>query len=642
MSATRKSDYLAHVDGLRAVAVIAVLWYHAFPATLRGGFNGVDVFFVISGFLISRILLEDFSHANTGGLAVVGRFYVRRVRRIFPSLIVVLVACFSVGYVVLMPAEFTALAQKIAASAGFMVNLLLSTHQGYFAPDASTDPLLHLWSLGIEEQFYLIWPFSLWLALRCRIPLLPLALFLGAVSFFWNADKYTSETAAAFFLPQNRFWELAIGGVAAAVYPGMASIRERQSDLKATLLSEALALGGVCMIGASFWSIDSKLDVPNARTLLPTVGTTLVLLASGRSFVNRRLLSTRALVWVGLISYPLYLWHWPLLAFARADSDSAPTPLALLTLLALSVLLAWLTVAVVERPLRFGGRVRAKAFLLVCAMALVGVCGLITYRSGGFASRFPLFIRGLATVQAGTGANYRRGTYFLNDGEGPSHFHFAPNELDPAKPTMLLWGDSHAAALYGGLQHVFGRRYNIAQRTAAGVAPLYRTPLANAGNAVGVNDFIMDSIRQTRPQIVLMHAYWSHYPEWTALEGTLGALKAMGVPKLIVVGPVPLWNVSLPQVIGNYYRHHRSEPLPYRLKEGLLPEAPRIDALLRNLCRRLGVDYVSPLEILENDDGALIRTGESAETVTSADYGHVTEAGADYLASHFPGSMFGL
>jgi len=211
--------YRADIDGLRALAVIAVIGFHAFPQAVPGGFIGVDLFFVISGFLISTILYENliahsFSFTD---------FYARRIRRIFPALMVVLASAYAIGWFVLLPDEYAQLGKHIAGGAGFIENFLLWHESGYFDNAAETKPLLHLWSLGIEEQFYIVWPILLWLAYRARLNLLSLTILIGGASFILNlwGTQVSPNPVATFYSPQTRFWELLMGAVLAytTLYP---------------------------------------------------------------------------------------------------------------------------------------------------------------------------------------------------------------------------------------------------------------------------------------------------------------------------------------------------------------------------------------------------------------------------------------
>jgi peptidoglycan/LPS O-acetylase OafA/YrhL len=624
-----KLPYRPHIDGLRAVAVFSVLVFHAFPQVFPAGFVGVDVFFVISGFLISGILLAEFGSPGSRGLAVIGNFYRRRVRRIFPSLIVVLVTCYALGYETLLPSELAKLGQMGAAAAAFCLNLVVAKDTGYFAPAAASQPLLHLWSLGIEEQFYLLWPLIIWVATRLRTRLLPVALFLASCSFVWTLDKPNSIAAAAFFLPQYRLWELLIGALAA-----LAVLHRNSGAPRVAWRENFTAVSGWMLIGAGFVLIRGESDVPNAWMLLPTVGAALIATSDGSAWVHRRILSSPPLVWLGLISYPLYLWHWPLLTFGRLALTDGDSPISKVGLLAASIALAWLTYLLVERPLRDPRRAKTKLAFVAFAMCALAGFGLRIDRAEGFPSRFPPLIQALSRFKFDPRLPWRQDTYWLDPRVPGVRFKPDPNEIDPGKPSLVLWGDSHAAALYPGVKERFGQSYNIVQRTISGKAPFVGSKSGSTFGKLTLNELVLQTIQQIHPQIVILEANW--LDGWKPIETTIDRLKVAGVTHIVLVGPVPQWYGTLPQQACNFFRRHRSEPIPVRLSTGARPEPMEIDAALRTLSSRLGVQYISPCDILHNRDGYLVRLGDTPESFIAWDYGHLTTEGSVYLVSHFP------
>ena len=635
-------QYRAHIDGLRGVAVLAVLGFHAFPDVLKGGSTGVDIFFVISGFLISSILYEDFSAPASRLGGVILNFYYRRVRRIFPVLIIVLAACYVMGFVLLLPSELAALSQRIVASAGFYLNFLFSGKEDYFNRSASSNPLLHLWSLAVEEQFYLLWPLAIWLAMRCRVRMLPLAVFLASCSYFWNAQKYPGTEASVFFLPQMRMWELLIGAASAAVFPLIAQAPMGHGNLgtrpgprwTAGLLPNCLSILGISLVGAGLILIKRDASLPNAWTLLPTVGSACIVCSAGSAWTNRHILSSRVLVWIGLISYPLYLWHWPLLTFAQLTSEHANSGVTKFSVLAVSVVLAWLTYRLVERPIRHGRRYRRICIALVGSMAAIAGLGSYTKMAYGFPSRFPALISEISKFQYDPASYMRQGAYFLNGDADETKFKKDPNEIQKGRATIYLWGDSHAGALYPGVNEAYGKKYNIVQRTVAGTPP-FMPDYFNPGSARQINQFVFSAIVRDRPEYVMLEADWPGC-EWTQVERTIVALKSAGIQHVILVGPVPQWIGTLPQQLFNYARRHRGDPVPTRMTAGVDPGPVYIDRLMTSLAERLGIVYFSPIQIMGNKDGFLVRVGDTPETVTTYDSSHLTASASIYLVSHFP------
>jgi peptidoglycan/LPS O-acetylase OafA/YrhL len=371
--------YRADIDGLRAIAVLSVVAYHAFPAYVRGGFIGVDIFFVISGFLISTIMFENLER----GTFSFAEFYARRVKRIFPALLTVFVACAVFGWFALLGDEYKQLGKHIAAGSGFISNFALWNESGYFDNTADTKPLLHLWSLGIEEQFYLAWPLTAWTAYKTkrRVPLIMMVVIAG--SFALNVFSVHRDATAAFYSPLTRFWELIAGGLLAW---NVLHNREWLEKLP-TGYKSALSLAGIGLLGLGVLFIDARFAFPGWWALLPVLGATMIILAGAQAWGNRTVLAMPPAVWFGLISYPLYLWHWPLLSFAWILESQAPSRGIRAAAVVAAIVLAWITYRLIERPIRYGGQGRPKTIGLLFAMAVIGSIGFATYRRDGFAFR---------------------------------------------------------------------------------------------------------------------------------------------------------------------------------------------------------------------------------------------------------------
>jgi peptidoglycan/LPS O-acetylase OafA/YrhL len=364
----RHAAYRPDVDGLRAVAVLAVLAYHAFPHSAPGGFAGVDVFFVISGFLITGIILDGLKD----GSFTFAEFYWRRVRRIFPALILVLASSLGLGWLVLLPDEFAMLGKHVAAGAGFVSNIVFWREAGYFDAAAELTPLLHLWSLGVEEQYYFVWPLLLFLFRKDAKRMLGMMLALAAVSFAANVLLIGARPEAAFYLPLTRFWELMAGGLLAFF------------GLRPAHHPNARAIAGAGLLALSFGLLDGQRDFPGWWALLPVAGSALLISAGPAAWINRNLLASRAMVYVGLISYPLYLWHWPLLSYARIVHGGEPPAALRWGLLAAAVVLSVLTYELVEKKIRFARLpvMRRISFpALAASMAVAGLAGLLALQS---------------------------------------------------------------------------------------------------------------------------------------------------------------------------------------------------------------------------------------------------------------------
>lgn len=365
--------YRADVDGLRAIAVGSVVLFHAFPWLVPGGYVGVDVFFVISGFLITTNIVNGLS---AGSFTIRG-FYDRRVRRIFPALVTVLVATYAIGWTSLFDSEFRSLGKHIAGGAFFVSNLFLWAESGYFDTASEVKPLVHLWSLGIEEQFYIVWPLILWVLYRFRRTTIAPTIVLITASFALGLASVNG--AGGYYSPLNRFWELLIGALLAMLTVEGHRITDRVRPLAASL--------GMIAIVVPMFALDGRSTFPGWNAIAPTVGAALLIATGPDTWWGRRVLALRGMVWIGLISYPLYLWHWPLLVYARIIASGVPSAGIRVGAVVLAVLLSYLTYRLIERPLRFHRNRKVVVGGLVVAMAAVGGIGTLTWMRDGVPSR---------------------------------------------------------------------------------------------------------------------------------------------------------------------------------------------------------------------------------------------------------------
>ncbi len=432
-----KSDYRPDIDGLRAIAVLSVVAYHAFPSLIHGGFIGVDIFFVISGYLISKHIWEELG----AGTFSIKTFYVRRIRRIFPALSVVLLTSLLAGWVILSPGEYEQLGKHVESGAGFVANLIFWKEAGYFDNAADTKPLLHLWSLGIEEQFYILWP--LILAFLWRRPnhatwVFPIV--LGA-SFVYSLVLVQQNVVADFYSPLSRFWELAFGAMLAHTATQRISMTQVQRSLLAWL--------GLALIFVGVLVLNSHDLFPGAWALLPVVGAACLIQAGEHAWPNRHVLSRDSLVWIGLISYPLYLWHWPLLSFARIMESATPSPMLRLGLVIISVVLAWLTYRLIERPIRSQARSRNLIRALCLSMLAVALAGEAVRKLDGVKWRMLSMLNGdPTTLIVGKDKDHWPHACGLSE-EQQQTFQYCTRSAPRAHYALL--GDSKGEALFYGL-----------------------------------------------------------------------------------------------------------------------------------------------------------------------------------------------
>ncbi len=370
----KQLKYRPDIDGLRALAVLAVVYFHAFPEKLPGGFVGVDIFFVISGFLITQIIHENIKSDTFSFFD----FYCRRIKRIFPSLILVLAASFIFGWIFLIFDEFQQLAKHIMSAVTFTSNVTLWNESGYFDNSGETKPLLHLWSLAIEEQFYVFWPLVLWVAWRIKFKLIAVAALLLMASFIFNISNIKNDEIATFYSLLTRAWEL-LAGASLAIF---IDSKKLVADSYAEYLGSIFGFG---LIMLSMIILDKESLFPGWWALLPVLGTILVINNGTNSPVSEYILSNKVIVWLGTISYPLYLWHWPLLSFARISEARIPDAHIRSKAILLAILLAWITYKVVEKPIRFGKKIRenTKISALIILMLIMGTLAFFTYIKQG-------------------------------------------------------------------------------------------------------------------------------------------------------------------------------------------------------------------------------------------------------------------
>ena len=628
------TDHRDDLDGLRGLAVLSVFAVHSLPHEASGGFIGVDVFFVLSGYLIGSLTLRDI---DRGTFSVSG-FYVRRLRRLGPALLTVLLACLGFAAWLAFPKDALEIGKHVMGGAASVSNLVLWREAGYFDQSSEFKPLLHLWSLGIEEQFYLLWPLlALALARARRHALLACAL-AGLASFALNIAFVDAKPKGTFFLPPTRFWELLMG-VTLACWERSTTGGPLLSRLAGSApWRDAFALSGAVLLVAPVWLLDGTARFPGWWALLPTLGTVLVIVVGPSAWLNRVVLVNPVLAFYGRISYALYLWHWPLLTFPKL----LDIPLDIYThtlVVCASVILATLTYYKVERPIRFGSLAGEAPRIVAGALLAVAALGYAVFASDGLLYRYPEQVRAIAQVQVHTDYEaYRVQRCFLRSEQGPADF--APECVDVRPGRHLaLWGDSHAAALFPGLEReapAWGLR--LTQLTAAACPPLPPGFGRDNPHCDTVSSVVRQRLLQLHPQTVVLAANWRRYVELAGedavlrgLRESIESLRGAGVDSVIVVGPLPRWRVAPPRQLLAAWR--AGEPLPERGTDALDEAALKLDETLGEAARTAGARHVSAIDALCDLRGCLmsVQTHGRVEAV-AFDSGHLTVAGSTRMA----------
>ena len=542
--------YRPDIDGLRAIAVISVVIFHAIPSALPGGFLGVDIFFVISGYLIGGILLRELLDMKTPvGVFFLG-FYARRARRILPALMVVVVVCMGLSWFILTQEEMIFFLGTARAAIIGLSNVIFWRYTNYFGPVADEYPLLMTWSLGVEEQFYFVVPLLLFALVRIgRGATWSGILLIFAISFAASAWLSVHQPSFAFYMLPTRAWELAAGVLLAQWHrtPGGTATGERWANGGATL--------GVVLIVSSFFWINEEMPIPGYVTLVPIVGTVL-LLHFRQSWLNRSILTLAPMVGIGLISYSWYLWHWPLMAFARISTPAVePAASFMLAIAIISGAVGYLSWKFIERPFRHQG---SKPFLTVsrygvaAGMLIVVATGLKVV--DGYPDRLPETVHGIEKVLLAG-----RGDCLVMQGDS------SLNQSEACHPTgnnraIAVMGDSHASALGPGLKEFAEdngiRLVQVAKSSCPPVLGMGTTSpdLTSDADCIEYMERAVVSLEKDDSiDIVIMSGFWpdltSHEMERFRqnLHRTIQRLVASG-KEVVLIGDVPSFNLEPPKI----------------------------------------------------------------------------------------------
>ncbi len=529
--------YRPDIDGLRALAVLPVLLFHAHIAGFSGGFVGVDIFFVISGYLITGIITREI---DEGTFSIVN-FYERRARRILPALFVVVTAVLAGASWLYLPGDFEDVPRSALMALLFLANVWFFLNTGYFAGGSETMPLLHTWSLGVEEQFYIGFPILLWLVARFRPSWrLGVVAAVAAFSFAIALATQNKGDGFAFYLLPARAWELFAGSLLAL--GAVPSVRNRMAR-------EVISLAALAAIAASVTLYNSQTVFPGLAALPPVLGAA-ALIHCAPGTLTGRLLSLRVPVMIGLISYSLYLWHWPLIVLAEYAQDERLSTVQGLVVIAVSLLLAWASWRFVEQPFRNRKRFgRARIFTLsATGIGALGALSLVMMAQGGWPDRFPK--RTVEFAAAKQDFSPRRDACLSPD---VGHIPAACNLGADSAPDSVVWGDSHGVELAWVLAEKLkqdGRA--LAQRTRGSCPPVLGFTRVQDPDCARFNQSVIDEI-EGNPALkrIYLAAYWEsgNYsaPETLAqFEETLTRLRRAG-REVVVIGAVPGQPFNVPR-----------------------------------------------------------------------------------------------
>ncbi|WP_371345464.1 acyltransferase family protein [Ancylobacter sp. IITR112] len=618
--------YRAHIDGLRAIAVLGVVLFHFGAHWLPGGFIGVDVFFVISGFLIAKSLYAD---VDAGSFSILG-FYERRMRRIAPAFFAVTAATSLCAFLIFFPNQLMTYGRSLIWAVLAFGNVYFYLRTDYFGPSAEETPLLHYWSLGVEEQFYFLFPGLLLLIARLA-PQARGKLVLGLLVLSLLACEIIRpfNPAAAFYLLPFRAFELLIG--AALALPGMRFPESPKAGGAAMAAGLALILAGMAFI-------TEHMPFPGLLALVPCLGTALAIWGGERvTSLPARLMGVGPLVFFGAISYSLYLVHWPIVVFARSLLPNLPAPAFLIGGVALSTLLGWLCWRFVEQPVRQQRALFTRRWIFAgtaAGGALLIAFGTAASDTRGFPGRLsPEIQRVLAYTRYPFREVVRDGTCFIN-GNRPREAP-APECLPQTHPSLVLWGSSHVAQFIGALEPIGkAHGYAVGQMTAAACLPLVQSSFAPMCDRL--NRFAFDWLLEHRPNILVLGGDTLVSPEhFRQLDADLAKLHAAGI-RVILLGPVPQFRRPVPEILAE--RLYRDQPS--RLADDDLTDGTRrADRLMReHFAGNPNVEFISVLATMCPDSNCPIMLDG---VPLQFDANHFTREGVAYYGERLGALIFG-
>jgi peptidoglycan/LPS O-acetylase OafA/YrhL len=642
-------DYRREIDGLRALAVLPVIFFHAGFQTFSGGFVGVDVFFVISGYLITSIIVAE-KQANTFTLI---NFYERRARRILPALFVVVFFCLPFAWFWLIPQDMKSFSQSLVAVFGFASNFFFWKKSGYFEPSTELNPLLHTWSLAIEEQYYLFFPFFLMLMWRFGKHTILLTFGIVAV-FSLAAAQWGSATmpTPTFYLLPTRGWELLIGAFVAFYF---------SSDNKTQptrIASEAGGVIGLLMLIYSIFVFDRSTPFPSLYTLIPTIGTALIILFSTRQTVIGKLLGNKLFVSVGLISYSAYLWHQPLFAFARYRSLEEPSKLILSSLVIAAVVLAFFSWKYVEIPFRNKIRFNRKKIYTYATLGstLFIAIGLVGSFNEGFSNRF-INIESILPTQSNDKQRINE-CFLVNSNVDVLNTAKCLGEKKRKKFNVLLLGDSHAASLYPGLQAFLDKNdVSLGMVTAAYCLPLVEnfpknTSITATSRCEQINQETNKLIESQKFDLVIISSFilelgFKDDWQWT-YPGYYGSyiekIKSINsITKVLVVGEFVVWPNGLPMSVYKEiaYKNIKSlSEIQQYSAFGLDKKLFDVDEKLKADFSAARISYISIVDgLCKNFACMRFVFSESGPKLISPDYGHLGLEASEYISNYIVGPV---
>ncbi len=626
--------YRKEIDGLRALAVVPVILFHAGLEVLSGGFIGVDIFFVISGFLITSIIMREMLLGKFSLLV----FYERRLRRIIPVLFFVVLACIPFSWFLMPSRQFNEFSMAVGSIPLFLSNFLFWNEVDYFATSAELNPLLHTWSLAIEEQYYMLFPLLLLSIYKTTTK--TKKLLFGAiliVSLFYTEIAWRQFPAANFYLFPSRAWELLLGALAALFTQRAASTTPRQSSILASI--------GLVMILFSYILLNDEMPFPSLYAMIPTFGTALVLLFATKTTTVKTILAMLPFLIIGRISYSLYLWHQPIFSFSRFYGLDPSNPATLACLSVLLFILSYMTWRFIENPFRNRTYISIKtlgAGCLTIAFLMVSFAAYGYYK--GY-EQADMLAEGKEFIK-----NYRGAKKAIPLYREDCNFYYH-NEIDasclqstnPKLPVTLIWGDSHAQALGLGLRHNFSKHHFFAQLATSACLPSIidkkstEVPLYPENNKAFVaaclkaNATAKEFMEKGGVESVVIELNQKYSAvKWNKI---IDFLEKNHIKKMYLVGPVPHWDPSLPHAYSSQFTDTTPININTFLKKATLSENRYLHSLELS-SKKLEIIKIYPYDFFCRADDKcdyIVPGAPDDDRLVVFDYGHLSYSGSIYL-----------
>ncbi len=623
-------QYRPEIDGLRAIAVAAVVLYHAefmFHGTrvLTGGFIGVDIFFVISGYLIASIIIREINEGKFSFL----NFYERRARRILPALFTVMIASIPLAWMFMLPKAMKEYSGSILSALAFNSNIWFWKADSYWAEPSALKPFLHTWSLSVEEQFYFLFPIMLlvlWkLARNHIISSLVAMFFLSLLMAHLGSAKYTTAT---FFLLPTRGWELLAGII-------LAKLEFDGGRVNRPFLDATMPIVGLLLIFSALMFFNDKTRHPSVITLIPILGVMLLIWYSKKDGFVTSVLASKPFVSIGLISYGLYLWHFPIFAFSKIIKP-AYSQFDKIGWIVISLLLSIGTYFLIETPARDKNQFKTKGCISILLMVFFSIALIQIYffQTHGAEFRFNSFSK-FVDMNYWSDTKDNKKEFFTQtacwlgestiDPDDPFKTCKLHEKLSPANRIMVI-GDSNVAALIPGLIKNFGRN-TIVERVLDGCLP--STKFTSSFCRAGITAALKE-VKKINPDLIIIGGYYTKREDLLELKTLFDYELKLYRNKTIIVGPLPRWGEDLPaRLLKLYNKNWYKFKVPRELAPS--PETFTLDRSLSELSRQWGIKYLSPVKTFCSETKCLVKVGPNADEITSFDIVHLTHSASIFL-----------